>query len=160
MRTRPNHIATGKCEVALLFAFLRARLGATQAGCWTLSDMRRFGALVVGLFLTSGCEMVCVVPPATGRVVDARSQQPVPQAEVIRVHVEAPATTKTDAKGYFRFRGKRHLQVALGDPVLSPATYRVEVASYQSIETNRLHGIWANQSGLTDDFGTLQIVPK
>ena len=103
--------------------------------------------------------MVYVVPPASGRVVDARSQQPVPQAEVIRVHVEAPARTKTDAKGCFRFRGKRHLQVALGDPVLPPATYRVEAAGYESIETNGLHGIWANQSGLRDDFGTLQIAP-
>lgn len=129
-------------------------------GRWALNDMWPFGALLLGLSLTSGCELVYVVPPGTGQVLDARTQKPVAQAEVIRVYARAPATTKTDANGCFRFRGKRHLQVALGDPVLSPAVYRIEAAGYQSIETNRLHGLWANQSGLRDDFGTLRIIPK
>jgi hypothetical protein len=116
--------------------------------------------LFLGLILTTGCEMVYVVAPAKGRVVDARSHQPVAQADVTRIHAYAPAATKTDAKGYFRFRGKRHLQVAFGDPVLSRVAYRIEAAGYDAVETNQFHGWSANQSGLRDNFGTIQIFPK
>jgi len=69
-----------------------------------MTIMCRFGVLLLGLVLTTGCEMVYVVPPANGRVVDARSHQPLAQADVTRIHADAPAKTKTDAKGYFRFR--------------------------------------------------------
>lgn len=120
----------------------------------------QFGILLLCIGLTIGCEMVYVVPPASGRVVDARSRQPVACAEVTRVHAEAPAKTTTDAKGYFRFHGKRHVQVSMGDPVLSAAAYRIEAPGYQTLETNRHHGVWANQSGLRDEFGTIQMIPK
>jgi hypothetical protein len=120
----------------------------------------RFGILLVSIDLTIGCEMVYVVPPASGCIVDARSQQPVARAEVTRVHAEAPAKTTTDAKGCFSFHGRRHVQVALGDPVLSAATYRIEAPGYQTLETNRLHSLWANESGLRDEFGTIQMIPK
>ena len=122
--------------------------------------MRRFGILLLGLVLTSGCEMVYVVPPANGRVVDVSSGQPVAKADVTREHADAPAKTKTNAKGYFKFHGKRHLQVALGDPVLIPASYRIEAVGYYSFQTNRFIGLWANRSGLRDDLGTIQITPK
>jgi hypothetical protein len=70
--------------------------------------MRRFAALLLGLLLTSGCEMVYVVPPATGRVVDASSHQPVKLAQVTRLHADAPAQTKTDAAGSQKSSGVRN----------------------------------------------------
>src|SRR5258706_5287599 len=66
-----------------------------------LRVMPRFRVLLLGFVLTTGCELVYVVPPADGRIVDARSHEPVVQADVTRIHAEAPAKTKTDAKGYF-----------------------------------------------------------
>src|SRR4051812_13401530 len=122
--------------------------------------MSRFLPLLLALLLTAGCESVCVVPPASGRVVDARSQKPIPWAEVTRFHAEKSAKTKTDTEGHFRFHGRRRLEVALGDPVLTPASYRVEAPGYISVETNLFHGLWANQWGLRDDFGTIQLLPR
>ena len=122
--------------------------------------MHKLGLLLIALLVTSGCESVWVVPPANGRVVDIRSRHPVAQAEVTRVSTDAPAKTKTDANGYFKFRGKRTLQVALGDPLCAPASYRIEAAGYQSVETNGFVFDWANQSGLRHNLGEIQIAPK
>lgn len=122
--------------------------------------MSKLVALLVALVLTSGCEMVWVVPPASGRVVDARSGQPVSHAAVTRVCTDAPAKTMTDTDGSFRFHGKRRLQVAFGDTICTPHSYRIEVTGYQSVDTNCFPFGWASVSGLRDNLGDVQIAPK
>jgi hypothetical protein len=122
--------------------------------------MYKLTLLLIALLATSGCESVWVVPPATGRVVDARSHQPVAKAEVIRICADAPANTKTDTDGYFTFRGKHALQLALGDPLCAPASYRIEAAGYQAAETNVFAFGMANQSGLRHNLGEISLTPK
>ena len=122
--------------------------------------MNKLGALLIALVLTNGCEMVWVVPPANGRVVDAHSGQPVFNAAVTRVCPDAPAETATDTGGSFSFRGKRRLQVAFGDTICAPHSYRIEAAGYQIVDTNCFPGGWASVSGLRDVLGTIQIAPK
>jgi hypothetical protein len=122
--------------------------------------MYKLGLVLIASFVTSGCESVWIVPPSNGRVVDARSRQPVVQAAITRVCKQAPAKTKTDADGHFNLRGKRRLQIALGDTLCAPVSYRIEAAGYQSVETNRFAFRWANQSGMRDNLGEIQIVPK
>jgi hypothetical protein len=155
-----NERTSGNGAVALWFHFPRLSRAVPECGRWTFVSMCRLGPLLLCLLVMTGCELVYVVPPASGRVVDARTQQPVASTKVTRVHAEAPAKCNTDAEGRFRFHGKRHLEVALGDPVLSPASYRFEAPGYIGVETNRFHGLWANQKGLRDDFGTIQLMPK
>lgn len=117
-------------------------------------------ALLIVVLVTSGCESVWVVPPANGHIVDARSGKPIPHAEVTRICTDAPAKTKTDTHGYFKFRGKRRLEVAMGDPLCAPASYRIDAVGYQSIETNGFAFGWANQSSLRHNLGDIQIAPK
>jgi hypothetical protein len=122
--------------------------------------MHKLGLLAIGLTLTSGCESVWVVPPAGGRVVDIRSQRPIPEAQVTRVCVDAPAKTKTDSSGYFEFQGKRKLQVPFGDPLTTPASYRIEAAGYVSTETNGPNFGWANQRDLRHNLGEIRMQPR
>jgi hypothetical protein len=117
-------------------------------------------ALLIVVIVTSGCESVWIVPPSSGRVVDARSGKPIPQAQVTRICADAPAKTQTDASGYFKFSGKRTLQVALGDPLCATASYRIGAVGYQSVETNGFAFGWANQRGLRHNLGDVQIAPK
>ena len=117
-------------------------------------------ALMLIALLSAGCETYWVVPPANGRVVDARSRQPIAQAEVTRVCEDAPAQTTTDSNGRFKFRGKRTIQLALGDPVCTPASYRIEAKGYETVETNGVGFGTAQQNGLRHDIGEIQLTPR
>jgi len=123
--------------------------------------MCKTGPLLLGLVLTTGCELLWRVPPANGRVVDIRSQQPIASAVVTRVCAEAPAKTATDAEGQFRFRGKRALQFFyFGDTLTTPASYRVEAIGYQSFQTNGVR-YWANHSRMfPHSLGEIHLKPK
>jgi hypothetical protein len=122
--------------------------------------MNKLSLLFFVLLAATGCESVWVVPPANGQVVDARSGKPVAQAQVTRMCADASAKTKTDVNGYFKFHGQRAWRVAFGDPLCAPASYRIDVVGYQSVETNGFAFGWANQSGLRHNLGEIQITPK
>jgi hypothetical protein len=122
--------------------------------------MLRLGLALLALFLT-GCQTGWVVPPADGRVVDARSHLPVAQAEVVRTCSDArPATTLTDSAGCFSFRGKRELQSAVGVRIPPPASYRVTAVGYESAETNGFAAGGSNESDLRHRLGDIQLQPK
>jgi hypothetical protein len=122
--------------------------------------MMKLGALLFALALTNGCEMVCVVPPASGQVVDAHSGQPISHAAVSRICSSAPAKTTADKDGNFTFRGKRRLQIAIGDTIVTPHSYHIEAAGYHSVDTNGVSYIWANASGLRDNLGVIPMAPN
>jgi hypothetical protein len=102
---------------------------------------------------------VWIVPPASGRVVDARTGQPVSHATVTRVCADAPAKTATHSNGSFRFHGKWRLEVALGDALCEPHSYLIEAAGYESISTNCFTYGWAS-TALRDNLGEVRITPK
>jgi len=121
--------------------------------------MAKLVSLIFVLVLTGGCEMVQTLPPARGRVVDAGSLSPLPHAEVVRVWHDISRKTTTDADGCFRFHGKWRLQVALGDPLRAPRSYRVAASGYRTFETNCVTIGWATFSE-TDDLGTIFVTPQ
>ena len=90
--------------------------------------MSRLLPLLLVIALCSGCETVWIVPPASGRVVDARSGQPVSRATITRICTDAPAKTTTHSDGSFRFHGKWHLEVAFGYTLCSTHSYLIEAA--------------------------------
>ena len=121
--------------------------------------MNKLAFLLIAL-LATGCETYWVVPPANGRVVDARSRQPIAQAEVTRVCENAQAETTTDSDGYFQFRGKRTIQLSEGDAECTPASYRIEAKGYETVETNGVAFGSPKQSGLRCNLGEIQLVPR
>ena len=119
----------------------------------------KFGALALLLIATSGCEMVWTVPPASGRVLDPHSRQPVVGASVTRFAMSGRTNqTVADADGRFHFRGKHSVQVFPFGDVLARATYRVEAPGYQMVETNRTG--YGSQSGLRHEFGDILLSPQ
>ncbi len=111
------------------------------------------------LLATSGCEVIWTVPPASGRIFDSRSQQPVAGASVTRVAMSgATNQTTSDVDGRFKFRGKRSVQVFPFGDALAWASYRVEAAGYQVVETNRPG--YGSVSELRHDFGEIQLSPR
>jgi hypothetical protein len=122
--------------------------------------MKQFAALLIALSLTSGCETVWIVPPATGRVVDSISRKPIAQADVTRVCDDVQANTKSDAAGCFKFRGKRTIGFAIGDTMSQQITYYVVATGYQVFRTNRIGFGMANQSGLRHDLGNIAMTPS
>lgn len=119
--------------------------------------MRYSIILLLTLILTSGCEVVCTVLPVDGRVVDAGSQLPIAHASVTRICAGTPAKTRTDAGGYFKFHGKRQLQLAIGDTIRLPTSYHIEAVGYQSIETNTFGWGWATTYDKTAHFGEIPL---
>ena len=121
--------------------------------------MLKFGALTLLLIATSGCEMVWTIPPASGRVLDSRSRQPVVGASVTRIAMSGTTNqTVADADGRFHFRGKHSVQVIPFGDVLAWATYRIEASGYQMVETNRTG--YGSVSGLRHEFGDIQLSPQ
>ena len=122
--------------------------------------MQTLGLALLALFLT-GCQTGWIVPPADGRVIDARSHLPIEQAEIVRTCSDArPATTLTDSTGYFSFRGKRELQSAVGVRIPPPATYHIAAVGYQSVETNSFAIGGSNSRELRHRLGEIQLQPK
>ena len=119
--------------------------------------MLKFGALLVLLIATSGCEMVWTIPPASGRVLDSRSRQPVIGASVTRFSGTTNQTT-SDTDGRFQFRGKHSVQIFPFGDVVAWATYRIEASGYQTVETNRAG--YGSVSGLRHEFGEIQLSPR
>jgi hypothetical protein len=123
----------------------------------TVLRMFRLGTLMFVLIMTSGCEFIWTVPPARGRVVDSRSQQPVAGAQITRMSYSTNRTTSAP-DGRFRFRGRRSVQFFPFGDALAWASYRIEATGYLIIETNR-YG-YGSVSGLRHDFGKIQLSPK
>ena len=87
--------------------------------------------------LTIGyCEVINEYPSARGTVIDARSEEPIPAAEVIRETSYATNKTTTDALGRFHLPGKRHVQAAIGDRFWHFPKYRISAPGYQPLQTN------------------------
>ena len=121
--------------------------------------MFTLAALMLILVVTSGCEVIWTVPPASGRVLDARSRQPVAGASVTRITMSgATNQTASDTAGHFDFRGKRSVQVFPFGDVLAWASYRIEATGYQTIETNRTG--YGSVNELRHEFGEIQLLPK
>jgi hypothetical protein len=125
-----------------------------------MRTVTKLAALMVVLWLTSGCEMIQTVPSARGRVIDAASGQPISHAVVVRNCSDASKKKITDSDGEFKFHGKWRLQVALGDTIRPPRSYLIEASGYGSFETNRVTFGWANQGSERDDLGTIAIAPQ
>jgi hypothetical protein len=98
--------------------------------------MKRVIALLPLLACATGCQVVWVVPPADGRVVDAGSGQPIEDAVIVRTHEHASVNAKSDRNGFFKFHGKRTLAVPVGALVVTQVSYRIEASGYQAAETN------------------------
>src|SRR5256885_11827734 len=98
--------------------------------------MKRVIALLTILACAPGCQVVWVVPPADGRVVGARSGQPIENAVIVRTHEHASESAKSDRNGFFKFHGKRTLAVPVGALVVTQVSYRIEALGYQAAETN------------------------
>ncbi len=116
--------------------------------------------LLLPLLALTGCEQAWIVPPAKGTLVDARTGKPIARAQVTRVSREAPAQTTTDASGHFRLAGKRATEAAYDHPIAVPASYRIEAAGYQPVETNTLVCEWDHISRLKARFGAIPLEPK
>jgi len=115
-------------------------------------QLSKMGALLLLLIITSGCEIVWTVPPASGRVLDSRSRQPVAGASVTRIAMSGTTNqTTSNADGRFYFRGKHSVQVFPFGDVCAWATYRFDATGYQTVETNRI--VYGSASGLRHDFG-------
>ena len=124
-----------------------------------LHAMFRFGAVILLPVATSGCESVWTVPPASGRVLDSHSRQPIVGASVTRIAMSGTTNqTTSDAEGCFRFRGKHSVQVFPFGAVLAWATYRIESPGYQMVETNRTG--YGSISGLRHEFGEIPLSPR
>jgi hypothetical protein len=123
--------------------------------------MKKFTVLLlIPLVLASGCEIVCIVPSVDGRIVDAHSGIPVSRAVVTRICSEAPAKTLTGVDGRFKMSGKRRLQPAIGDTLVTPQSYLIEAIGYQPITTNRFQLGWASPEMLNEHLGDIPLVPK
>jgi hypothetical protein len=115
-------------------------------------------ALLLLASLASGCEIVWTVPPARGRVLDSRSEQPISFATVTRIATDTTNQTVSDANGDLHFRGKRSIHVFPFGDVIAAASYRIEAGGYQALETNRTG--WGSMSGLRHDFGEITLSPR
>ena len=121
--------------------------------------MFRCGALLALLIVATGCEVIWTVPPARGHVVDLHSRQPVPGASVTRIRMSGVTNqTVTDANGNFKFRGKRSVQVFPFGDALAWATYRIEAAGYETVETNRPG--FGSMNGLRHYFEEIELPPN
>lgn len=130
----------------------------------------KLGALLLLVaFLTSGCELLCVVDPAHGRVVDAQTGIPIKGAKVTRIcNGYVAKKTKTNHDGYFRFYGKWIVTFPLGDALVLPAIYRVEATGYETSSTNEtdinstrrfMPPHWATASPGFLDVGVIELKP-
>jgi len=126
--------------------------------------MLKFGTSILALLLVSGCGDVpfphkeWVSPPASGRVIDATTYQPIAKGSVTRFKPSvAAATTRTDLNGRFDLFGckqTRWLHLDRGALV----SYRVEAFGYKVIETNL--GGWAYARDLRHDLGDVLLSPQ
>lgn len=117
------------------------------------------GLLTFLLIVTSGCEMIWIVPPANGRVLDSRSQRPIADATITRVSMSGQTNqTTSNVEGQFKFHGKRSVQIIPFGDVLAWATYRIEAPDYQTVETNRAG--YGSVNGLRHEFGEIRLSPK
>ena len=114
---------------------------------------KHLGALLLPLALifTSGCEIVCVVPPANGRVLDSRTGQPIHHALVTRTGDEATSHTKTRRDGTFSFFGKHRVEIALGDRILPPNSYEFNAVGYEKFTTNCYYPGFATSLSTPED---------
>jgi hypothetical protein len=123
------------------------------------SGMFKLGALMFVLIIASGCEVIWTAPPASGRVLDSRSNRSIAGASVARIAISGTTNqTISDADGHFKFRGKRSVQMFPFGDALAWATYRIEAAGYQSVETNRAG--YGSINGLRHEFGEIPLSPK
>ena len=121
--------------------------------------MLRLVTLVFILIVTSGCEIIWTAPPASGRVLDSRSQQPIIGATITRTSMSGTTTqTTSDVDGHFKIRGKRSVQVFPFGDALAWATYRIEATGYETIETNRTG--YGSVNGLQHSFREILLLPK
>ena len=122
--------------------------------------MGKIFLLLIVFGMTSGCEVVWRVPPANGWVVDAQTRQPIAHARITRTYDEKQKKTWTDSHGFFRFRGKRDWQLAIGDTMTAQTTYRIEMIGYESmtIETNRYGFGTAHVKKLRDALGEIELM--
>jgi hypothetical protein len=94
---------------------------------------------IAPILLANGClfQIVHDYPSAQGRVIDARTGQPVPGAEVTRQLGSVRTNgTITDVQGRFHFHGQRGVQIWFGDHVPEVPQYRISAPGYESLETN------------------------
>jgi hypothetical protein len=123
--------------------------------------MFKLMTLLFTLLVTAGCEILCDVAPASGRVVDAKTRQPIRGATVTRVDSEAPGAATTNGDGRFRLHGKHSVQFfPFGDAWVHGSSYRIEATGYQIFETNRFFHLPANQSGCRVVFEEIGLNPK
>ena len=120
----------------------------------------KLGFLLVALLATSGCEVIFTAPPAKGRIVDARSGQPIRHATVTRICAEAPGKATTGKDGMFYMGGKWHFQVAIGCSMCADYSYLIEATNHQSIKTTYTKFPGADPHGTSDDLGVIQLAPK
>lgn len=119
--------------------------------------MNKLWPLLLVIVLCAGREAVWIVPPASGRITDARSGQPISHATVIRVCTNAAAKTITRSDGSFKFHGRWRLEVALGDALCAPHSYLIKAEGYETVSTNCFPFGWASQSSLRDNLGEIRL---
>ena len=97
--------------------------------------------------LVTGCVIFphgeLVAPPAHGRVVDAETLEPLPNAKVVRriERLNRSQVAFTDAQGGFGFKQDKDLRWLFAvDEVADEFSYSIEVAGYRPFQTNRYGG--------------------
>lgn len=97
------------------------------------------------------------VPPASGRVVDARTLEPIANAQVTRVRTYTTNfanATVTSRDGKFVFAGERTLRWMLVCTI-APAEYHIQFPGYAPFTTNASG--WARIHSLRHDFGDIRL---
>jgi hypothetical protein len=118
-----------------------------------------FIALLLIFIVTNGCKVIWRELPASGRIVNTRSHQPITGATITQIDSNLVTNqTTSDANGRFKLPGKRGVMVLPYGNNVVYANYRIEATGYQIFTTNR-----AVYGPVTDDqhnFGELQLLPK
>ena len=107
------------------------------------------------------CKVIWRELPASGRVVDSISHQPVMGAIITQIDsAEVTNQTTSDSNGRFKLPGRRGVMVLpFYDYAVVYANYRIEAAGYPLFTTNR--GVY--YLGIVDDrhdFGDIHLSPK
>jgi hypothetical protein len=123
--------------------------------------------IVLGLALAAmtGCTLLpyphreWLSPPASGRVLDAATQQPIPDALVMRYEPEKAAVgTRTDAEGNFELPGQRVTRWCVAVDYMAVGRYRILATNYHRYQTNLAGGAWKEY--LRHDLGDVRLQAK
>jgi hypothetical protein len=115
--------------------------------------------ILVALIVTRVCQVIWRELPASGRVVDSRSHQPVVGATITQIDSsDVTNRTTSDSDGRFMLPGRRGVIVFPFNEGVVYANYRIEAIGYQLFTTNR--SVYGPVIDDRHDFGEIQLSPK